>query len=47
MVLMLAILRAYCFENHWDILMVKCLVLMKASNWDYLVVKGLSLYLEM
>ena len=26
--------------------MVKCLVLTKASNWDYLVVKCLALYLE-
>ena len=27
--------------------MVKCLVLMKASHWDLLVVKSLAIYLEM
>ena len=32
-------LRAYFFETHLDILMVKCLALMKASHWDYLMVK--------
>ena len=30
-----------------DVGMVKCLALMKAPNWDLLMVKFLSLYLEM
>ena len=47
MVLIKARLRAYFLENHWDLLMVKLLVLMEASNWDYPVVKFLALYLKM
>ena len=47
MVLIMAILKAYFLETHWDLLMVKCLYLMKASNWDYMEVKFLALYLEM
>ena len=38
MVITIEILRYYCLENHWDLLMVKCLALIKASNWDYLMV---------
>ena len=29
-----------------DLLMVKCLALMKEPKWDYLMVKCLALYLE-
>ena len=47
MVLIMAVLRAYCFDTHWDILMVKGLALMKAPSWNYLVVKCLEVYLEM
>ena len=39
MVLSMASLRAYFLETHWDLLVVKCLDLMKSSNWYYLVVK--------
>ena len=39
MVLMMASLRAYCLEVHWNLLKVKYLDLMKALNWDQLVVK--------
>ena len=28
--LMVAILSDYCLETHWDLLIVKCLALMKA-----------------
>ena len=38
-VTMMARLRAYFLNVHWDILMAKCLDLMKASNCYYLVVK--------
>ena len=38
-VLIMEKLRAYFLETRWDLLMVKCLVMMKASNWDYLVLK--------
>ena len=38
MVLMMATVRAYRFDIHCDIIMVKCLAMMKASNWDYLAV---------
>ena len=47
MVLIIRILRGYSFETHWGILMVKLLAMMKASNWYSLLVKCLSLYLEM
>ena len=40
-VLMLASLRAFFLEIHLGILMGKCSDLMKAPNWDYLVVKWL------
>ena len=46
MVIMMARFRDYCLEVHWDLLMEKCLALMKASDWDYLVVNCLALYLE-
>ena len=39
MVLMMGILQGDFLEVHWDILMVKFLDLMKASNWDYIMVK--------
>ena len=39
MVIRMAILRDYRLEMYWGLLMVKCLVLMKASNWDILIVK--------
>ena len=45
MVLMMARLRAYCFETHWNLLVVKFLDLTKELNWDFLVVKCLALYL--
>ena len=38
-VLMVEILRDYLLEVHWDIMMVKCLDMMKASNWNYFMVK--------
>ena len=46
MVLMMARLRDYYMETHWDILTGKCMVLMKASKWDVLIVNLLALYLE-
>ena len=45
MVLMMVILWDHCFENNLDLLMVECMVLMKESNWGYLMVKILALYL--
>ena len=47
MVLIMEILRDYFLEVHWDILMVKFLDLMNASNWDLMMVNCLALYLEM
>ena len=47
MVLMMASLRAYFLGVHWDLPMATRLALMKASNWDLLMVKCLALYLEM
>ena len=47
MVIMMARLRDYFFETHWDLIMVKSLALIKASNWDYLLVECLVLYLGM
>ena len=38
MVLFMDSLRDYFFENYGDVLMVKCLALMKVSNWDVLMV---------
>ena len=46
MVLMMASLRSYCLEFYWDLPMKKRLDLMKASNWNLLMVNLLSLYLE-
>ena len=46
-VIILASLRAYFFETHFDLLMVKCLALMKASKWDLLMVKCLVIYYKM
>ena len=43
MVLVMERLRAYLLETHWDIMTEKCLDLMKASNWDLLMVKRLAL----
>ena len=45
MVLIMIIMRFHCFDTHWDMLMVKCLALMKVSKWYYLIVKYLALYL--
>ena len=45
MIIMITSLRDYSLEPHWDILVVKCMGLMKASNCDYLMVKGLVPYL--
>ena len=39
MVLMMEILSNYCLETHWGIMMVKYLVTMNSSNWDYLFIK--------
>ena len=47
MVLKIEILRACCLDTNWDILMLKCLALMKASKWYLLMVKLLVLYLDM
>ena len=38
-VLMMVRFRDYLLETHWDLLMLKCLSLMKASNWDLMMVK--------
>ena len=35
MVLMMESFRDYCMENHWDILTVKCMDLMKESHRMY------------
>ena len=45
-VLTMAILKAYCLDTHWNMLMVKCLALMTTINCYYLLVKCLALYLE-
>ena len=47
MVLIMSNFRYYFMEIHWDILTVNCMDLMKALNWDVLIVKFLALYLEM
>ena len=47
MALMMANLRDYFLETHWDILIVNCMALIKASNWEYIMVKCLVLYFEM
>ena len=39
MVQMMAILRDYLLEVHWDLLMVKLLIMMKASKCDIMMVK--------
>ena len=46
MVIMMTSFRDYCLEIHWGLHVVKCLALVKAPKWDYLVVKDLALYLE-
>ena len=33
-------------ETHWYLLIIKCLALLKTSNWDYLVAMVLTVYLE-
>ena len=38
-VLMMVRLRYYCLKTHCNMLRVNCLAMMKALNWDYLVVK--------
>ena len=47
MVLIMASLRDYYLDTHWDLPIVKCLDMMKAPKWYYLMVNFLSLYLEM
>ena len=47
MVPMMEIFRGYCMETYWDILMVKCMAMMKASNWNVMMLKFLELYMEM
>ena len=47
MFLIMESLMDYCLENHWDILLVNFLNLIKASNWDYMVVKCFALYFIM
>ena len=44
MVMMMASFSAYYLETHRYILMVRSLDLIKASNWDILMVKCLALY---
>ena len=39
MVLMIAILRDHFLLTHWGLLVVKCLALIRASNWDHMMVK--------
>ena len=46
MVLMMESLSDYCLETHWDLLMIKCLALIDASNWYIMMVKCLELYLK-
>ena len=47
LILIMSSLRYDCLETHWGLLLVKCTVLMMASNWDNVKVKFLALYLEM
>ena len=47
MVLMIAIFRDYFLDTRWDLLLVKCFALMRASKWYCLILKCLALYLEM
>ena len=47
LILIITSLRDYCIENHWDLLMVKCLALLGASKWYNLIVNGMALDLEM
>ena len=37
-IILMASLWGYCLKNHWDLLMVKCLDLMKTINCDHLMV---------
>ena len=46
MVIMMERLRDYCLETHWDVLMVKCSALIKASDGDIIMVKLLALYFK-
>ena len=45
MVLMMASLSNSLLETYCNVLMVKLLDMMKASNWGYFMVKCLDLYL--
>ena len=47
MVIMMEILRADGLETNRDLLMVKFMALIGASNWYILMVKCLTLYLKM
>ena len=46
MVLMMEILRVYYLDNYWDLMIVKCLDIMKATNWYLLIVNCLVLYFK-
>ena len=45
MFLMMSSLRVSFLGTHWYLFMVKCVALIKESNWGYLVVKCLALHL--
>ena len=40
-------LEGLFLKIHWDLLIVKCLAMIKETNCEYWIVKGLALYLEM
>ena len=44
--IMMASFKGYCMDTHWDIPTVNRMALMKASNWDVLMVNCLAPYLE-
>ena len=46
MVLTMASFKADFLKTHYDLLMVKCLDMMKASKWYLLMVIYLVIYLE-
>ena len=47
MVIMMRSLKSYYLEIHRDLMMVKCMVLIKASNCDCLMLMYLAICLKM
>ena len=45
-ILIMEIFRDYLLETQCGLLILKCFDLMKASNWDLLMLNCLTLYLE-